>query len=182
MSRYIAFLRAINVGGRTVTMETLRRLFTELGFTAVETFIASGNVIFEAPRSAEAELEHRIETALKVTLGYDVAVFVRTSLVLAEIALYQPFPPEAVQAATALNVAFLKSPIDTTARQRLEALTTVIDTFRINDRELFWLCLRKQSESTFSNAVLEKAIRQQATLRTIRTVQTLAAMYSDVNF
>ena len=46
MPRLVAFLRAINVGGHTVTMAHLRGLFEDLGFTNVETFIASGNVIF----------------------------------------------------------------------------------------------------------------------------------------
>ena len=48
MTRYIAFLRAINVGGHTVKMAELKRLFEALGFTNVETFIASGNVIFDS--------------------------------------------------------------------------------------------------------------------------------------
>ncbi|HXW01123.1 MAG TPA: DUF1697 domain-containing protein, partial [Anaerolineae bacterium] len=48
LPKYIAFLRAINVGGHTVKMDYLRRLFEEMGFSKVETFIASGNVIFEA--------------------------------------------------------------------------------------------------------------------------------------
>ena len=48
IARHIAFLRAINVGGHTVTMDRLRRLFGEMGFRGVETFIASGNVVFEA--------------------------------------------------------------------------------------------------------------------------------------
>jgi uncharacterized protein (DUF1697 family) len=48
MPRYIALLRAINVGGHLVKMDALRRHFEELGFDPVETFIASGNVMFEA--------------------------------------------------------------------------------------------------------------------------------------
>ena len=47
MTRLIAFLRAINVGGHTVKMDHLRQLFESLGFSGVETFIASGNVVFE---------------------------------------------------------------------------------------------------------------------------------------
>jgi uncharacterized protein (DUF1697 family) len=46
MPKYVAFLRAINVGGHTVKMDHLRRLFEALGFTNVETFIASSDVVF----------------------------------------------------------------------------------------------------------------------------------------
>ena len=66
MSRYLAFLRAINVGGHTVKMDALRHIFESLGFTSVETFIASGNVIFEAGQQDPAALEKAIETRHRV--------------------------------------------------------------------------------------------------------------------
>ena len=51
MSRYIAFLKAINVGGHNVKMDQLRKIFESMQFKNVETFIASGNVIFETESS-----------------------------------------------------------------------------------------------------------------------------------
>src|SRR2546423_13547575 len=89
--RLIAFLRAINVGGHTVKMEELRRLFEALGLASVETFIASGNVIFEAPGEKMQALEKRIERHLRESLGYEVATFIRSASELTEIAGYQPF-------------------------------------------------------------------------------------------
>ena len=59
--RRFAFLRAINVGRRTVRMERLREEFTALGFSAVETFIASGNVTFESGAVKEKPLRDKIE-------------------------------------------------------------------------------------------------------------------------
>ena len=47
-ARLVAFLRAINVGGHNVKMDRLRELFEALGLSNVETFIASGNVIFDS--------------------------------------------------------------------------------------------------------------------------------------
>ncbi|MCC6187963.1 MAG: DUF1697 domain-containing protein [Anaerolineales bacterium] len=52
--RHVAFLRAINVGGHVVKMDMLRRLFTRMGSARVETYFASGNVVFEAPAGAPA--------------------------------------------------------------------------------------------------------------------------------
>jgi uncharacterized protein (DUF1697 family) len=75
MPRYVAFLRAINVGGRTVTMERLRALFSDIGFSNVETFIASGNVIFDSKSAAPTTLEKDIERQLEASLGYSVATF-----------------------------------------------------------------------------------------------------------
>ena len=66
--RYVAFLRAINVGGHVVKMDRLRRIFESMRFRNVETFIASGNVIFEAAGNADV-LERRIEKGLAVGAG-----------------------------------------------------------------------------------------------------------------
>ena len=93
MPRYIAFLRAINVGGHTVKMDVLRQHFEALGFSQVETFIASGNVVFETTAKNTRTLEKKIEQQLRAALGYEVATFIRTTAELAAIAQYQPFPP-----------------------------------------------------------------------------------------
>ena len=189
MPRFIAFLRAVNVGGRTVKMDHLRQLFESLGLVNVETFIASGNVIFELPRGrakssaslgaemAETVLERKIEGALREALGYDVTTFLRTSATLAEVARRQPFDTRALAEMTALNVAFLGSVPDAAAVRRLLALQTGIDDFHVHDREVYWLCRKKQSESTFSGAVLERTIGQRATVRGVNTVRKLAEKY-----
>lgn len=180
MSRFIAFLRAINVGGHTVKMEVLRQHFESLGFTRVETFIASGNVIFEATARNTATLEKKIADQLHQALGYDVATFIRTETELARLAAYQPFRPAALQAAAALNIAFLAQPPVAPAIRRLMAVRTEIDDFAVHEREVYWLCRKKQSESTFSNALLEKTLGQPSTLRGINTVHKLAAKYASL--
>ena len=58
------------------------------------------------------------------------------------------------------------------------ALKTTIDDFATHEREIYWLCLKKQSESTFSNAVLEKTLGRQVTFRGANTVQKMAAKYA----
>jgi uncharacterized protein (DUF1697 family) len=178
MPRYIAFLRAINVGGHTVKMDDLRRYFEELGFANVETFIASGNVIFESTAKNTRSLERKIEEHLCADLGYEVATFIRTDAELSAIAQYQPFSPSALKTAQALNVAFLAGPLDAASQKKLMALRTDIDDFHIHGREVYWLCKKKQSESTFSNAALEKTIGQSSTIRGMNTIQKMAAKYA----
>jgi uncharacterized protein (DUF1697 family) len=91
MPKYVAFLRAINVGGHVVKMDQLRDLFDELGFTNVETFIASGNVIFDSSSRVAKALERKIEKHLRERLGYEVATFIRSITEVAEMAGYEPF-------------------------------------------------------------------------------------------
>jgi uncharacterized protein (DUF1697 family) len=178
MSRYIAFLRAINVGGHTVKMDTLRQLFEELDFTHVETFIASGNVVFESNATNLASLEKKIAKHLHKELGYDVATFIRTPLEVATIAVCQPFPQAAFKTAVAFNIAFLAEPPDDAAAHKLMALKSDIDDFHLQGREVYWLCRVKQSESKFSNAVLEKTLGQPSTLRGVKTIVKMAAQFA----
>jgi uncharacterized protein (DUF1697 family) len=177
MIRYIAFLRAINVGGHTVKMEHLRQLFESLDLSNVQTFIASGNVIFEAKSKEPRLLEKKIEKRLLEALGYEVAMFIRTYAELAEIADYKPFRQSGLDAAVALNIAFLSDALDNQSKQKLMALRTEIDDFHVHGREIYWLCHRKQSESTFSNAVLERALGIKSTLRGVSTVRKMAEKY-----
>jgi uncharacterized protein (DUF1697 family) len=178
MKQWIAFLRAINVGGHNVKMEQLRTLFEALGFANVTTFIASGNVIFEAIDEDAQALERQIERQLYQTLGYQVATFLRSPTELAAIATYQPFPEfDSTENGSALFIAFLPSTPSDAAAQKLLALRTTIDDFCIHKRELYWLCRAKASESTFSGARLEKTLGMPATVRNSTTVRKLAAKY-----
>ena len=59
--RFVAFLRAINVGGRNVKMEQLRRIFESIGLTNVETVIASGNVVFDAKAKSAKTIEKKLQ-------------------------------------------------------------------------------------------------------------------------
>jgi uncharacterized protein (DUF1697 family) len=177
MSRVFAFLRAINVGGHTVTMARLKELFEELGLRNVETFIASGNVIFDGGSAKETALQRKIESHLRETLGYEVATFLRTNKEMALLVKRCPFPDEEVATAKALNVALLHAPLSIEVEPRLQTLHSEVDALHALDREVWWLCRVKQSESTFSNAVLEKALGLKATLRGFNTLERLTAKH-----
>jgi uncharacterized protein (DUF1697 family) len=98
---------------------------------------------------------------------------------LAAITNYKPFSQSALAGAMALNIAFLADGLDDQSRQKLMALRTEIDDFHIHEREIYWLCRKRQSESKISNAVLEKVLGQKATLRGANTVKRLAAKYAN---
>lgn len=179
MHRYIAFLRAINVGGRNIKMDQLRSHFETLGYADVASFIASGNVIFSTHEREPALLQQEIEAHLLQVLGYEVAAFLRTPARVAAIAGHPPIAAHDVAAAGALNVGLLHAPLSSEQQAVVQNLTTDIDRFFIHACEIYWLCTTKQSESTFSNAVLEKALGVPATFRTIRTFARLPAKYPE---
>ena len=176
--RLIAFLRAINVGGHTVKMDRLRALFEALGLANVETFIASGNVIFDSPGERAQTLEQEIERHLRASLGYEVATFIRSAAELVDVAAYAPFPAADLDAAgNSLYISFLRALPDPVAQQKVIELRTEVDDFHIHGRELYWLCRKRMSESTLSGALLEKTLKMPATMRNVTTVRKLAAKY-----
>jgi uncharacterized protein (DUF1697 family) len=179
MPKYLAFLRAINVGGHTVKMDQLRQLFAGLGFANVETFIASGNVIFDSPTKSSRILEKKIESCLKSALGYEVATFVRSVAELQQIAKYRPFPNTELDAAGhTLYVGFMATEPDEGAQEKLRALATEVDDFHLSGREFYWLCRVRFGDSQVSGALLAKTLGLPATIRNSTTVKKLAAKYS----
>ena len=157
-------------------MDQLRSLFEALSFSEVRTFIASGNVLFDASARAAAGLEKKIERHLEESFGYGVATFVRSPAELTAIVSRDAFPASAVQKAHALWIAFLKSPPTAESRDRLMALACATDDFRIHGREVHWLRRATSSEAIVSGAMLEKALGAPMTARNVTTVRKLAVM------
>lgn len=173
MPQFVAFLRAVNVGGRTVKMERLRALFASRGYANVKTFIASGNVIFNAGGDDCAQLETEIERSLRDALGFEVATFVRSMLALAEIAAHEPFP--GADADAELFVGFLKTAPAKVAQSSVLSLGSKMDEFHFRGRELYWLCRTRVSDSPVSGALLERKLGMAVTIRNSRTVRKIAA-------
>lgn len=175
--RSVALLRAINVGGHTVRMDRLRTLFEELALPRVETFIASGNVLFDAPSAKHASLETRIERQLAQALGYEVITFIRPLAELARVANDHPFDTDAADG-HALSIGFLKAPLDAEHAARVAALSNDYDRFHMSDRQLYWHCRGRMSDSTLFGKVLDRAIGSPVTFRNVTTIRKLAAKAS----
>lgn len=93
MTAYVALLRAVNVGGIKLIMSDLKRIAEEAGFGNVQTYIASGNLVFES-ELAEAEVKKALEKRLEAHAGRRIPVLVRTADEMAEVARSNPFPDE----------------------------------------------------------------------------------------
>jgi uncharacterized protein (DUF1697 family) len=178
MPKYIALLRAINVGGHTVKMDHLRNLFAAIGFANVETFIASGNVVFEAKSKDTLALEQKIEKHLQKELGYEVRTFVRSVPDLVAVANYKPFSDSELSTHS-LYIGFIAENPGPAAKQKLLAFVSDIDDLHVHGREVYWLCrARMMTDSKFSGALAEKTLGLRATFRNSTTVKKMAAKYS----
>jgi uncharacterized protein (DUF1697 family) len=177
MDRYVAFLRGINLGGRRIKNEDLRRHFEDIGFEDVATFRASGNVIFSTTgREAEAGLTQRIEAELGEGLGYQVPVFLRAIEDVAAIAARAPFDPKLVEKSKGkLQVSLLKKPSGT-AKKKVLALAGDEDLLAIEGRELYWLPSGGLLESDLDLKAIEALVGSD-TRRTMGTIEQIAAKY-----
>lgn len=179
MPKYVAFLRAINVGGHVVKMDYLRSLFEALEFTNVETFIASGNVIFDSKSKNPKSLEKKIERHLLEHLGYEVATFVRSVAEVAKIAASKPFSDVELEGeGNVLYIGFFAGVPNDESKTKLSTCADQVNNFLVSDREVFWLCRKKFSETDFSGARLEKILGMKTTLRNSNTAKRIAAKYS----
>lgn len=173
-TRYVALLRAINVGGRNVKMDRLREIFVGLGFENVETYIASGNVLFTAVAGSVGELESAIELALGEQLGFGVPTFVADGPRIITAARRAPFDGRWATDGMAHHIGALKRPPTEAERARVAALQTAADEFEFHDLELYWLCHTRSSDSKITPIKLEKALGQPTTLRNRNTLSALA--------
>lgn len=115
MTRYLALLRAVNVGGRKVTMKDLRDGAEALGFENCRTLVASGNLVFETKKTTDARLEASLEAMIEKTFGIVSEVMVRNPEEWNAIIKANPFPKKAKDDPAHLVVAIGKAPPDSAA-------------------------------------------------------------------
>ena len=175
MARYAAFLRAINVGARRVTMDHLTRHIAEAGATDVRTVLASGNVVL-TDRRAERTLAAALARHLASALGFDVPVLLRTAPQVAETLEGVPFGRTDVARAHAVYVGFGAAPIDRATAARLAALSCETDAVRAVGRDVFWLRRARESAMGLVNGMFDKAAGQALTFRTMETVRKVHAL------
>ncbi|WP_326534744.1 DUF1697 domain-containing protein [Pseudorhodoferax sp.] len=175
MPTVVAFLRAINVGGRFIRMAELARHFEALGLEAVSTYINSGNVLFTSRARNLARLETVMEEGLAPLLGFRSEVFLRRPDEVHAVAATAAAHRRRVAASGEVNVAFLARPLAAEQVSALQGLRTDLDDFAHDGREIYWLCKGSQTQSTFSNAVLERRLRLRCTFRRVNMLEKLSA-------
>ncbi|MFC1429697.1 DUF1697 domain-containing protein [Streptacidiphilus sp. N1-3] len=180
---WIAFLRAVNVGGRKAPMAQVRELFAELGLGAVRSYIASGNVFFtlpEAPAPAAAmdrpALTLAIEEKLRAGLGFDVPVMLRTASELEAALLAAPFDQVEVTPEVRLSVVFLSAPLEPGLTFPVRSPKGDWELLGATDGEAF-VVIRLEQGKLGGNpiAVLEKTYQVRATARFFHTAGKILA-------
>lgn len=174
--RYVALLRAVNVGGHVIKMDELRRVFESLAFANVQTFIASGNVIFETALKKPAEIERTIEAGLQKAFKYPIPTFVRSTAEMVAAAENVPFAAGELPGC-GLYVTFYRQPLSGSETSKVEAMKSKDDDFAVVGREVYWLRRRMAERLGEPFPALGKAVAVPGTMRSITTVRKIAGKY-----
>ncbi|WP_424493293.1 DUF1697 domain-containing protein [Salinimicrobium sp. GXAS 041] len=176
MTKYVAILRGINVGGkRKILMKDLKLLFEKLGFNEVQTYIQSGNVIFCGNEIiSEVTISEEIEQAILEKFGFEVPVIIRTSDEFEKIYSENPFLPETD--ISRLHVTFLGDVPEDENEEKLKNLDFSPDSFRLIGKNIFIDCAGKYHKTKLSNQFFESKLKVKATTRNWKTVLKLLEM------
>lgn len=175
MTKYVAFLRGINVGGHNkIKMEALREMFSRLGYRNVSTYINSGNVIFETDRTNDDELSAKIEEAIELKFSLNIKVMVRKISEIEEIIKNNPFDGQAADDKY-LHVLFLAEELPEEKKNQLLSNNNEFETYAVRNREVFCLLRGGVSfaDSLLGKKYIDNKLKTPATARNWRTVNKI---------
>jgi len=175
VGRFVVLLRAVNVGGRTLSMTALRDACEASGCTDVQTYIQSGNAVLAASTRSASTVERDVHDAIAAETGMDVAVLARTAGEMQKIVASNPFARRGIEPRR-LHVIFLaRKP--KAAGSAIDTAKHAPDRFRIAAREVYLDLPNGLGTSKLVPAVV-RAVGVPATTRNWNTVTKLADLVS----
>ena len=170
--RYVALLRGVNVGGRNkLPMADLRDIFSAAGYSAVQTYIQSGNVVFEAEQDLAGRTPEIVTESIRRRFGYETVVVVRSREELRQVAASNPFDTSGDP--RFLQVAFLGDTPDAEAVSRLDPQRSPPDAFAVRGRHVYLHYPAGVARSKLTNEYLAAQLQPASTMRNWRTVLRL---------
>jgi uncharacterized protein (DUF1697 family) len=178
METYISLLRGINVSGKNkIKMGELKALFETMGFLHVQTYLQSGNVLFQSQNESNKTLERMIETKILQNMGLTVAVIIRSKVEIKHTIENNPFlistPNVAIDK---LFVTFLSDEPDEKGLSKLKDIQSGLDTFIHVGKEIYVFCSEGYGRTKLANNFFEAKLKIKATSRNWRTVNELNKM------
>ena len=176
--KYISMLRGINVSGqKKIKMADLRAMYVSLDFEEVESYIQSGNVVFETAETDTAILEQKIKAAIADTFSFDVSVMVRTAAYFADLVDNHPFFDEKEELKL-FHVTFLAKAPEPEAIQSSADFPRKNERFHIDGDKIYLYFPDGYGRTKLSNNFFERKLKVSATTRNWRTVLKLYDMVS----
>ena len=175
MPTFVALLRGVNVGNNALPTQRLRDIFAELGAKEVQTYIQSGNVVFEGKGTA-ARWQRVIEARLKGEARLPVAAIVLRALDLERMIAANPFVDDQSVDQSKLHATLLVKMAPKTTQAFLDGLRRGEERVKVAGKTVFLYCPHGYGTSKLTNVAVEKAVGTKATTRNWRTLERLAEM------
>lgn len=176
MSKIIALQRAINVGGIKVNISELRSMVADLGFSGVQSYVASGNLVFDGDGRSCAELEALFETKATKQIGLTTEWMCRTGDEWAAILAANPYEDFARESPSKLLVTLFKTGPDPKGLEAVRAKAVFGETMELVGRELFVTFPEGAGKSKLGSAAAWKPLKAAGTSRNWNTMLKLGAM------
>lgn len=155
MTRYVAFLRAVNVGTRTVAMSTAVSALAGLGLDEVSSVANSGNLLFTSiGKSADHEVA--IRARLEDEFGFEVTTFVRTAMQVRAMATAKPFG--SIAAGHTHFVLLPLTRLTAAEKKAVDAMSNDHDQVVTRGRDVHWLIRSKSTETTLGPREWKRAL------------------------
>jgi uncharacterized protein (DUF1697 family) len=171
MGRYVAFLRAVNVGSRRVVMATARAVLEDLGYQDVASYVNSGNLLFSTVGKTE-ELESKIRTSLESEFGFELTTFVRTAKEVQKLVDEKPFR------LASQDTHFVLLPLKRMSANEQKAVLNMAnehDELLISGRDVHWLIHGRSTETTLGPIQWARALPGNPT--TARNMKMLSRLF-----
>ena len=173
---YVALLRGINVGGKNkLPMTDLIALCTDAGGTAVQTYIQSGNVVFQVEPEAAANLPAKLTALISERFGYRISVVLRSATQIAEIVRSNPFLATGASEET-LHVMFLTDLPSAEQAASLDPIRSAPDAFAVCGSEIYLHLPDGVKDTKLTNAYFDAKLATVSTSRNWKTVTKLLGL------
>lgn len=177
METYISILRGINVSGqKRIKMEDLKRLYAGLGFINIQTYIQSGNVIFQSDKAETHDLELKISSRINQEYSFEVPVIVMETDVLKNIIINNPFTSYPGKDESFMHITFLSSEPEPDKISKLNEIKYPGEEFVLIGNAVYLYCPNGYGNTKLNNGFFENKLKVVATTRNIRTSGELLKM------
>jgi len=180
MQTYISLLRGINVSGqKKINMKELKALYEEAGFQNVQTYIQSGNVVFQSKKSTARTLSRKIETLIREHYAFDVAAVVLSPQELDKVIVGNPFAKEKDFEEGKMYICFLNEAPKQDLVEKIRDVRYGSDRFVINNAIIYLFVPGGYGNTKLNNNFFESKLKVVGTTRNWNTVNKLAEMAQD---
>lgn len=174
MKTYISILRGINVSGhKLIKIDALKKMFENLGYKNVQTYVQSGNIIFQSKENNTKNLEEVISSEIKDEFGFEVPVIVFNIKTLETIIQNNPFINDKHKDISSMHVTFLAEKPIQIDEETIVDKKDKVEEIEFTPQAIYLYCPNGYGNTKLNNNFLEKKLKVKATTRNWRTTNEL---------